>query len=72
MSFLAVLKLVLSYHYSHSILTLEVRPTRIGDQGMVESRIQKRENELAGSDEWNNAAVTITVVDESTDTVIEG
>ncbi|TYL39482.1 hypothetical protein CV102_04080 [Natronococcus pandeyae] len=52
--------------------TLEVRATHIGDQNIVESSIQKWESELVGSGEWNNADVTVKVVDESTDTVIEG
>lgn len=52
--------------------TLEIRANQIGDESLIESKIVDWENEVAASSKWNNADITIKVVDESTDTVITG
>lgn len=52
--------------------TLEIRANQIGDEAMVESKIAEWQSRVATSDQWNNADITIEVIDESTGTVITG
>ncbi|SFR97794.1 hypothetical protein SAMN05216559_1915 [Halomicrobium zhouii] len=52
--------------------TLEIRASKIGDPDMVEAKITEWETKVAQSSDWNNADITIEVVDESTSTVITG
>ncbi|AXR79507.1 hypothetical protein [Natrarchaeobaculum sulfurireducens] len=48
----------------------EVRATQVGDEDLVRSKVAEWENRVANSGEWNNAEVTIRVVDESDGSVI--
>ena len=52
--------------------TFELRANKVNDPDMVESKISEWETKVAESSDWNNADITIEVVDESTNTVITG
>ena len=52
--------------------TLEVQATNVQNQRLVSSGIAEWEHKVASQAEWNNADITIKVVDESSGNIIEG